>query len=115
MTEGDVALTTIPQVDGRAKPRPVILLRQLPPFGDWLIRGVSTQLHQEAVDFDELIDDSQPDYRASGLKATSLIRLGFLAVIPARRVLGVIGSISPERHLRLLNRLATRLLSPRST
>jgi mRNA interferase MazF len=49
MTEGDVALTPIPQVDGRTKPRPAILLRQTPPFGDWLICGVSTQLHQDVT------------------------------------------------------------------
>lgn len=102
-------------MDGRAKPRPVILLRKLPPFGDWLICGVSTQLHQEAVNFDDLIDVSQPDFRESGLKATSLIRLGFLAVIPAGQVLGMIGSISPDRHQRLLQRLATLLQTPRST
>ena len=44
MTGGDVALTPLPQADGRTKPRPAILLRQMPPFGDWLICSVSTQL-----------------------------------------------------------------------
>ncbi len=57
MTEGDIALTPLPQADGRAKPRPVILLRTMPPFGDWLVCGLSTQVHQEAVGFDEIIEN----------------------------------------------------------
>lgn len=31
--EGDIALASLPQADGVAKPRPVVLLRQMPPFG----------------------------------------------------------------------------------
>jgi mRNA interferase MazF len=37
MHEGDVGLTPLPQADGRIKPRPAILLRRMPPLGDWLI------------------------------------------------------------------------------
>jgi len=109
MTEGDVALTPLPQADGRTKPRPAILLRKMPPFGDWLVCGVSTQLRQEATGFDEIIEPSHSDFRSSGLKAPSLIRLGYLVVLPADRLLGVIGSISSERHGRLLQRLGTFL------
>ena len=114
MTGGDVALTPLPQADGRTKPRPVILLRQMPPFGDWLVCGVSTQLHQKVVGFDETIEPSHPDFRRSGLKAPSLIRLGFLTVLPADRLPGVLGSISSERHGRLLQRLGAFLQSERS-
>jgi mRNA interferase MazF len=45
MNEGDIALTALPQSDGSVKPRPAVLLRRMPPFGDWLVCGVSTQLH----------------------------------------------------------------------
>ena len=114
MTEGDVTLTPLPQADGRTKPRPAILLRQMPPFGDWLVCGVSTQLHHEVVGFDETIEPAHPDFRGSGLKATSLIRLGYLVVLPADRLLGVLGSISSERHERLLQRLGAFLQSERN-
>jgi mRNA interferase MazF len=87
MTEGDVVLTPLPQADGCTKPRPAILLRQVPPFGDWLVYGVSTQWRQEVAGFDEIIDLSHSDFRSSGLKATSLIRLGYLVVLPADRFL----------------------------
>ncbi len=110
MTEGDVALTPLPQADGQTKPRPAILLCRMPPFGDWLVCGVSTQLHQEVVGFDEIIAQSHPDFRRSGLKSSSLIRLGFLVVLPAERLLGVVGVIAPERHARLRQRLGEFLL-----
>lgn len=100
MTEGDVALTPLPQADGQAKLRPAVLLRKVPPFGDWLVCGVSTQLHHEAVGFDDLVEPSHPDFAGSGLKAPSLIRLGFLAALPSTALLGDIGGISCERHER---------------
>ncbi len=111
MTAGDVALTPLPQADGRTKPRPVILLRQMPPFGDWLVCGVSTQLQQEVAGFDEIVAPAHADFRQSGLKVPSLIRLGFLAVLPSDRLLGVLGSISSERHDRLLQHLGAFLQS----
>ena len=114
MTEGDVVLTPLPQADGEAKPRPAILLRQMPPFSDWLVCGVSTQLHHEVVGFDDVIEQSRADFADSGLKAPSLILLGYLAVLPAMALLEVIGSISPKRHGRLLPRLGAFLQSPRS-
>ena len=111
MTAGDVALTPLPQADGRTKPRPVIVLRQMPHFGDWLVCGVSTQLQQEVAGFDEIVAPAHADFRQSGLKVPSLIRLGFLAVLPSDRLLGVLGSISSERHDRLVQRLGAFLQS----
>ena len=64
----------------------------MPPFGDWLVCGVSTQLRQRVAELDEVIDVSDGDFVASGLKAASLIRLGFLAVMPTAKFLGAIGS-----------------------
>jgi len=109
MTEGDVALTPLTQADGRIKPRPAVLLRRMPPFGDWLICGISTQLHQAVAGFDDVIEPSHPDFHRSGLKAASVIRLGFLTVLPSDRFLGVLGSISRERHAKLLQRLSAFL------
>jgi hypothetical protein len=41
VNEGDVALTPLPQVDGRVKKRPTIAPRRLPGFGSSLACGVS--------------------------------------------------------------------------
>lgn len=113
MKEGDVVLTPLPQADGQVKNRPTLALRQMPRFGDWLVCGISTQMQQRVVDFDELIERAEEDFAASGLKATSLIRLGFLAVLPSSRFLGVLGSVSQARHSRLLQKLCKYLSSDR--
>jgi mRNA interferase MazF len=109
MNEGDIALAPIPQVDGQIKNRPVALLRRLPPFGDFLVCGISTQLHQHVPDFDEIITTDDPEFPATGLKAASLIRLGFLAVLPESALLGRIGVLSSTRHKRLLTNLCRHL------
>lgn len=109
MNEGDVVLTPLPQADGQLKNRPAIVLRRMPPFGNLLVCGVSTQLQQEVVGFDEPIDPHHADFSISGLKVPSLIRLGFLAVLPTHSFVGAIGAISSERHRRLLTRLCQHL------
>lgn len=111
MKEADIVLTPIPQADGTIKNRPVILLRELPPYRDFLVCGISTQLHQEVTGFDDIISPSDPDFAASGLRAKSLIRLGFLAVLLRSKIIGSIGAISSERHQNLLKKLSDYLVN----
>lgn len=106
MSPGDIVLLTLPQADGRQKNRPALLLKRLPPFGDWLVCGISSQLPQAVPGFDELVVRADADFVASGLLVDSVIRLGFLAVVPTRDLLGSIGAIAPERHRRVLSRLS---------
>jgi mRNA interferase MazF len=110
MKEGDVIIVPMPQADGVVKNRPAVVLREMPPFKDVLVCGVSTQLRQTAKDFDEVISPNDVDFIASGLKTESLIRLGFLTVIPHNKIAGSIGSISSERHKRLLQKLSDYLV-----
>ena len=110
MKEGDIVLTPIPQADGQEKNRPALFLREMLPYNDLLVCGISTQLHQKVAGFDEIISQQDSDYAASGLVRDSLIRLGFLAIIPRSKVLGVIGSISRGRHQRLLKNLSDYLI-----
>lgn len=105
MKEGDIVLTAIQQANGSFKKRPVVVLRIMPRFDDFLVCGISTQLHQLVMGFDELLT---PD-NANKLKQPSIIRLGFLGVEPQVNVQGKIGSISPALHHELLERLANYL------
>jgi len=114
MKEGDIVLAAVPQADGAIKDRPVLLLRRMPPFEDFLVCGISTQLQQSVPELDEQIVPSDPDYRTSGLKSPSLIRMGFLAVLPQARLKGRIGSVSSGRRIRLLNRLSDFLRAAKS-
>jgi mRNA interferase MazF len=113
VNEGDVILIPLQQSDWKVKNRPAIILREMPLYRDFLVCGVSTQLHQCIGGFDDLITMSDQDFALSGLMADSVIRLGFLAVIPGKRIMGSIGAISAERHRRLLTRLSDYLLAPR--
>jgi len=110
MKQGDVVLTPVPQANGLLKNRPVIILREMPPYKDLLVCGISTQLHQRVIDFDEIISHTNADFTSSGLKSESLIRLGFLAVVPRANIAGTIGTISSERHKRLLATLSEYLV-----
>lgn len=106
MREGDVLLASLVQGDGTVKDRPVLFLLRMPPFQDLLVCGVSSQIQQAVPDFDETIVPTDPDFRTSGLKAASLIRLGYLAVLPRSEFKGRIGSISAARRKRLLTTLS---------
>ena len=106
MTEGDILLTPLQQSDGRIKNRPVVVLRVMPPFDDLLVCGVSTQLRHAVPDFDEIISVDEDDFYETGLKKTSVIRLGYLAVLPTGNFAGTLGHITTERHDRLLTQLA---------
>lgn len=110
MKEGNVVIVAMPQANGTVKNRPAIILREMPPFQDLLVCGVSTQLHQEVKNFDEIISPTDSDFTASSLVGKSLIRLGFLTVVPQSQIVGAIGSISSIRHRRLLEKLGAYLL-----
>lgn len=113
MKQGDIVLTSVLQADRKLKERPVIILRGMPPYGDFLVCGISTQLHHQVIGFDEIISPADEDFKPSGLLSKSLIRLGFLALLPRRRILGSIGAISSKRHKRLLKTLSDYLVDNR--
>lgn len=111
MVEGQVVLFRFPQSEQEeGKPRPALLLRRIPgAYGDWLLCMISTQLRQAVPEFDEIVDEGAPDFTASGLKSASVIRVGRLAVVDPRILLGSIGQIAPERMERILGRLSAWL------
>lgn len=110
MKEGDIVLTPVPQANGQIKNRPALFLREMPPFNDALVCGISPQLHQQVAGFDEIITQQDAEFSTSGLVSDSLIRLGFLALIPRSQIIGSIGSITSARHKRLLTNLSDYLL-----
>ena len=111
MKAGDIVLIELLQADGQIKKRPALLLKQMPSYGDWLMCGISSQLHQYIVGFDEKLDLNHPDFKLSSLKTSSIVRLSFLSVVPSSQIPGSIGSISAVTHLKILERLSKYLLS----
>lgn len=111
MKAGAVVLAQIQQADGRMKPRPVVVMQEMPPYHDLLVCAVSSQLRHECPGFDEIISTGDEDFKTSGLKVASLIRLGLIATIPRTTVLGELGAISTSRLQGLRLRLAAHIRS----
>lgn len=105
---GQIALFRFPQTDLEVgKLWPALLLGQLPgDYDDWLICMISSQIRHYIPQFDEMIQEHDSDFPQSGLKVASVIRVGRLAVLEGRVLLGATGHISPERLQRIKNRLA---------
>lgn len=105
---GQIVLFRFPQTDlAEGKLRPALLLGKLPgEYDDWLICMISSQTQQRIENFDELIQESDKDFAASGLKMTSVIRAARLAVVNGEILLGAIGEIDPERLQRIKGHLA---------
>lgn len=106
MNIGSIALARIQQTDGRLKLPPIVMLSKMFPYSDLLVCVVSSKLRHEVKDFDDVIETNAADYKFSGLKVSSLIRLGLLAMIPRSAIAGEIGNISKERLIKLRKRLA---------
>jgi len=102
---GDIVLTSLPQADGQVKPRPAVVLDLLAPFGNALACGISIQLRHAVPGFDEFMQPHDDDFRQSGLKGASVIRLGYVTVLMPGDVICRIGKIAPARLQRLLARL----------
>ena len=110
MKPGDIVLTIIPQ-DDQQKIRPVLILKTLPKYNDFLVCAISSQLHQNIPDFDLVLDSKDPAFATSGLRGSSVFRLSNLAVLSKEEIIGTIGSLQKELHLQLLKTLAGYLLA----
>jgi len=111
--EGHVVLFRFPQTDQTVgKLRPALVIQKLPGVhDDWLICMISSQLSQQISDFDEIVNDKDIDFKQSGLKTSSVIRISRLAVVNRTVLLGSVGSISTERLDLIKNRLSNWIKS----
>lgn len=109
---GQIILFKFPQTDLAAgKLRPALLLGELPgQYGDWLICMISSQERHYVQGFDEIIQPNDVDFTRSGLKSSSVVRVGRLAVVNGKTLLGAIGEIDSERLRRVKTRLANWLM-----
>ncbi len=105
---GQVVVFRFPQTDlEEGKLRPALLLGRLPgEYDDWLICMISSQTRQYIAGFDEIIQEDDVDFGESGLKVTSVIRVGRLAVVSGEILIGALGQVSSERLNRIKNHLA---------
>lgn len=105
MKPGDVVLAELPQRND-FKARPALLLKIAPPYGDFVLCGITTQLRNIVAEVDELIESTDADFPQSGLKQTSLVRAAYLVTLMPEDILGKLGEIAPERLARIQHNLA---------
>ena len=105
MKAGDVVRWTFLQGDGQRKLRPAVILSAIPPFNDWLICAVSTQLQREVKELDVVIDTQHQDFNRAGLRMPSLVRVAQLTTLPDKVVQGTIGEVSPATLALIKERL----------
>jgi mRNA interferase MazF len=105
---GQIVVFRFPQTDlEEGKLRPALLLGKLPGnYDDWLICMISSQTRQYIDGFDEIVRESDNDFGESGLKVTSMIRVGRLAVVSGEILIGAIGQVSTERLSKVKNHLS---------
>ncbi len=105
--ERDVVLVYLKDArTGTEKIRPALCLRKLPEnYKAFIVCGLSRKLENEVKGFDEIADKDK-DEDVNFLIDTSLIRLGFLDQKGVDDIPGYIGSISTERHRRLLEKIS---------
>ena len=105
---GQIVLFEFPQTNmGQGKLRPALLLGKLPgPYDDWLICMISSQLQQYIKGFDEIVNEDDDDFSDSGLKTSSVIRIGRVAVVEGKILLGSIGKIKTKRLKRIKENFA---------
>ena len=108
MRDGELILADLPVSGQGWKRRPALVLRQLPGYGDYLVCGLSSQLHQMILGFGEQLNPTP----TNGLAKPSVVRLEFLFVVPEEDIAGIIGQIPPDLHATLLQRLANYLTTP---
>ncbi|TRU14340.1 MAG: type II toxin-antitoxin system PemK/MazF family toxin [Microcystis sp. Msp_OC_L_20101000_S702] len=107
MKPGDIVLIRFPQADLKSGKLRLALIIAISPsrHRDLLLALISSRLHQATLGFDEIINTSDSDYITTGLKVASLIRLGRLTSVESSVINARLGTISPERLIRIKNLL----------
>jgi hypothetical protein len=107
---GDVVRVALPQADGKQKARPAILLASFPPFGDWLVVGISGSLGLEVKGLDVRLDQQHPAFQSTRLGSPGIIRMGHAHVVPVAWIEGVMGRLDDPTLQLLRKRLADHIL-----
>jgi mRNA interferase MazF len=87
------------------------LISRLPGiYDDWLVCMITSQTKYYIEGFDEIINEDSSDFLNSGLNVESLIRIGRLAVVEGRILIGKLGEIDSDRLSRIKEKIADWLI-----
>ena len=97
LTRGDIVSTPFPFADLRgSKVRPALILSHGRIGQDVILAAVSSVVRGATWPTDYLVDVSHPEFRLTGLKVASVVRLHKLASIEASILLRRLGRIGPR-------------------
>jgi mRNA interferase MazF len=115
MKPGDIVLIRYPQTDLKeGKLRPALVIAFAPGrHTDLLLALITSRTYQAVPKFDEIIEPSDSDYAATGLKVRSVVRLARLASVEPSVIIARLGQISPKRLQQVRERLADWLQNKR--
>ncbi len=113
MKPGDTVLIRFPQANlETGKLRPALVLAIAPgDHADLLLAMITSRIYQAVPDFDEIISPSDVDYRTTGLKVRSVVRLARIATVAPSVINARLGNISVKRLQEIRNRLSDWLKS----
>ncbi len=108
MKPGDIVLIQYPQTDLKAgKLRPALLIAVAPGrHTDLLLALITSRAYQAVPKFDEMIEPSDSDYKTTGLKVRSVVRLARLATVEPSVINARLGNISSKRLREIKKRLS---------
>lgn len=112
MEAGAVVRTALPQADLARKPRPAILIKPFPPFGDWLVVGISSHVELAVDGLDVVIGPDHPSFRTTGLSYAGVARLGFAHIVPRKHIEGVIGRVDAATLQLIKQRFTEYIMHP---
>lgn len=94
------------------KPRPAILIKSFPPFGDWLVVGISSHVELAVEGLDVVIGPDHPSFQHTGLSYAGVARLSFAHIVPRKHIEGTIGKVDPDTLLLIKQRFTAHILRP---
>jgi mRNA interferase MazF len=107
MKPGDIVLIRFPEADLTiGKLRPALVVAVAPGrHADLLLTLISSRTHQTIAGFDEIIDPADSDYKSTGLKARSVVRIARLVSVEPSAITARLGTISSKRLRAIRSRL----------
>ena len=104
MTRGTIVLTPFPFTDlSGQKTRPSVVVSGSRVRGEDIVIAFISSVMRDVGETDLLISRDHPDFKVTGLKRDSIVRLGKLATISRKIVLGRLGDL-PRDLLEDVNR-----------
>ena len=107
----DIVLARFPFTDQTGdKLRPVLVLAQVPgALDDFVVMFISSQRHQAVPGIDLVLEQAAPLFPATGLKVSSVFRIGKVATISSALVVGTLGQLDSTMFDDVIVRLVSLL------